>query len=434
MENIYKNLDGKKLLILGATRQHSEIVKESQSLGIKTYVADYYENSPAKKIADKSFLVSAIDVEKLVSICKEENIDGIFTGYNDMLLPYNQEICNILNKPFCGNKENINTCIDKELFKKSCVKSGVSIVPWISVNKENYLEKIDEIELPVVVKPADYSGSKGVYKCFKKEDLKSNIEEAFTYSKVGKVLIEKLMEVDKEFSVYYMIYNGVAYLSAMGDRYVKVTDPNIAPSGLGMLYPSVYLDEWIENMDEHIRKFISDNNMKDGFVFFQGFYDNGKFYIHETGYRLNGGYTYGIIEHFSGYNQMHQLIKYSLTGEMDVELLEKSNPYFDGFGMIVTISLTNGKISHIGGIDEIEKNSRLLKFNLLHAIGDEINVKGTTEQVLAYVLCATENKEKLDEIINLIKEKLVVLDENGNNMIMEIINPMKLKIKEKING
>lgn len=434
MKNIYEDLVNKKLFVLGATRQHSEIVKEAQSLGIKTYVADYYENSPAKKLADKSFLVSAIDVEKLVSICKEENIDGVFTGYNDMLLPYNQEICSILDKPFCGNRENINTCIDKELFKKACVKSGVPIVPWFSVNKENYLEKIDEIELPVVVKPADYSGSKGVYKCFKKEDLKFNIEEAFTYSKAGKVLIEKLMEVDKEFSVYYMIYNGVAYLSAMGDRYVKVTDPNIAPSGLGMLYPSVYLDEWIESMDGHVRKFISDNDMKDGFVFFQGFYDNGKFYIHETGYRLNGGYTYEIIEHFSGYNQMHQLIKYSLTGEMDVELLEKSNPYFDGLGMIVTISLKNGKISHISGIEEIEKNSGLLKFNLLHGLRDEINVRGTSEQVFAYVLCATENKEKLDEVINLIREKLVVLDENGENMIMEIINPMKLKIKEKING
>ncbi|MCI5997142.1 MAG: ATP-grasp domain-containing protein [Parvimonas sp.] len=430
----YSNLKDKKLLILGATRYQGEIVREAKKLGIKTYVADYYENSPAKKLADKSFLISVTETEQLEKLCKEEEIDGIFTGYSDMLTVQLQKICEKTNNYFCGNKENINTCIDKELFKKACIKSKVPIVPWLCVNKENYLEKIKEIETPVVVKPADYGGSKGVYKCFKKEDLKSYIEEAFTYSKVGKVLIEKLMEVDKEFSVYYMIYDGVAYLSAMGDRYVKVTDPNIAPSGLGMLYPSIYLDEWIENMDGHIRKFISDNDMKDGFVFFQGFYDNGKFYIHETGYRLNGGYTYGIIEHFSGYNQMHQLIKYSLTGEMDAELLEKSNPHFDGFGMIVTISLKNGKISHIGGIDEIEKNSGLLKFNLLHEVGDEINVRGTTEQVLAYVLCAAENKEKLDEVINLMREKLIVLDENGNNMIMEIVNPINLKVKEKING
>lgn len=430
----YSNLKDKKLLILGATRYQGEIVREAKKLGIKTYVADYYENSPAKKLADKSFLISVTETEQLERLCKEEEIDGIFTGYSDMLTVQLQKICERTGNYFCGNKENINTCIDKELFKKACIKSEVPIVPWLCVTKENYLEKIKETETPVVVKPADYGGSKGVYKCFKKEDLKSYIEEAFTYSKVGKVLIEKLMEVDKEFSVYYMIYNGVAYLSAMGDRYVKVTDPNIAPSGLGMLYPSIYLDEWIENMDGHIRKFISDNYMKDGFVFFQGFYDNGKFYIHETGYRLNGGYTYGIIEHFSGYNQMHQLIKYSLTGEMDVKLLEKSNPHFDGFGMIVTISLKNGKISHIGGIDEIEKNRELLKFNLLHQVGDEINVRGTTEQVLAYVLCAAENKEKLDEVINLMREKLVVLDENGDNMIMEIIDPRKLKVKEKING
>ncbi len=426
----YSNLKDKKLLILGATRYQEEIIKEAKSLKIKTYVVDYYKDSPAKKIADKSFLVSVTNMDALEKLCKDEKIDGIFTGYNDMLLVQLQKICQRTNNYFCGNEKNINVSIDKELFKKAAIKSNLPIVPWICVDKENYLEKIENIQMPVVVKPADYSGSKGVYKCFKKEDLKYYIEKSFTYSKRGKVLIEKLMQADNEFSVYYMVYNSVAYLTAMGDRYVKVTDPNIAPSGLGMLYPSVHLGKWIEHMDANVKNFILDNDMKNGFIFFQGFYDNGKFYIHEMGYRLNGGYTYAIVEHFCKYNQMHQLIKYSLTGKMDIDLLKNSNPYFNGFGMIVTISLKNGKISYIGGIDEIKKNNEILKFNLFYEVGDEINTKGTTEEVLAYILCASESKEKLDEIINLIKEKLVVLDENNNDMLMEIINPIKIKIKE----
>ena len=113
-------LKGKKLLLLGGVRQACEIVKEAHKLGVVVYVTDNRTDSPAKKIADYSFMVDATDVDAVVELCKEQQIDGVITGFVDMLLPYCQQICEKLGKPFWGDAENIDMCINKVLILAYC--------------------------------------------------------------------------------------------------------------------------------------------------------------------------------------------------------------------------------------------------------------------------------------------------------------------------
>ena len=424
-------LVNKKLLVFGGVSAESALVIRAKELGAYTFVADYREDSPAKAYADESLLVDVKETETLAGVCEQKKIDGIITGYNDYVLPYCQKLCERLNKPFCGNKENIEMCVDKEKFKRACEKAKVPVVPWLETDKEHYLQILDTVELPAVIKPADYSGSKGVYKCFDRKDLKGFIEKALAYSRAGKVLIEKLMDPYQEFSAYYMLYNGQAYLIAMGDRYINIIDPNIAPVGKGMLYPSVHLDEWIEKMDKKVQSFFSENEMQNGFVFLQGFYENGNLYLHEIGYRLNGGHTYDIIEHFCKYNQVDELLNYSLTGKMDEDELQKSDPYLHGgLGMIVTISIKPGKIRHIAGVEEIEKHAGVLSAHVFHKIGDELKAHGTTAQVFAYFLVGVDKREELEDVLDYIERTLEVVDENGNSMLREMIKMNDLRIKE----
>ena len=82
-----KQLEGKKLLLLGGVQPACQIVEEAHKMGVTVYVTDYLANSPAKAIADKSFMVNAMDVDAVVDLCKAEGIDGLITGYVDPLLP-----------------------------------------------------------------------------------------------------------------------------------------------------------------------------------------------------------------------------------------------------------------------------------------------------------------------------------------------------------
>ncbi len=419
-------LKGKKLLLLGGVRPACEIIREAQSMGVETFVTDYIEDSPAKKIAEHSYMVNALDVDGVAELCRKEKIDGVITGYVDMLLPYAQQICEKINRPFWGNAANIDMAINKEKFKSACEKSGVQVVPWKIANKDNYSEVLKEIVPPVVMKPVDNSGSRGVVKCYETAMLNECAQKALSYSKCGEILIEKAMDPHCEFSVYYMLNHGECYLTGMGDRYVNIADTEIAPVGQGMLFPSVHLSEWIEKMDGSVRKFFKDNEMNDGFIFVQGFYENHNYYVHEIGYRLNGGFSYKIIDYFSKYNQIKELIKFSLTGDMDKTEIQKSNPFFDGYGMIITATLKPGTICSVAGKEEIEKENGVLQFCQLHDVGEKLMSRGTTAQVFAYILCATKTKEEMQKLINLIQDKLIITGTDGSNILNPIIDPSRI--------
>lgn len=423
------NCRGKKLLLLGGVKPACEIINEAKRMGVETYVTDYLQDSPAKGIADHSFMTDATDVDAVAELCRRENIDGVITGYVDMLLPYCERICGKLGKPFWGDADNIEICINKERFKEACEASGVPVVPWRRANRDNFEEVIKTIGAPAVFKPVDNSGSRGVFKCFDTASMKECAEKALSYSKRGEILIEEAMDPYKEFSVYYMMDRGEYYLTGMGDRYINIIDENIAPIGQGMLFPSVYLDEWIRKMDPVMKKFFADNRMNNGFAFIQGFCRNGEFFIHEIGYRLNGGFSYKIVEHFSKYNQMRELISFALTGEMERSEVEKSDPFYDGYGMIITVSLKPGTITSVSGTEKIEALDGVLKLYQLHDIGEDLRSHGTTAQVFAYILCAVSTKEEMQEILRTVGRELKVADQNGASMLNELADPAKLNFR-----
>ena len=170
------------------------------------------------------------------------------------------------------------------------------------------------------------------------------------------------MNVHNEFSAYYMINHGKAILTGMGDRFVNIIDESIAPVGQGMQFPSKKLTLWCEKVDNAVQRFFSDNLMNEGFIFIQGFHEEENFYIHEIGYRLNGGFSYKIIEHFSEYNQVQELIRFSLTGSVDANEVNKSNPAFDGYGFILTFALQPGEIKEICGVDDAAKVKGVIDF------------------------------------------------------------------------
>ena len=180
------SLKGKRLLLMSGSAAACEIVREAKEMGVEVYATDYYKTSPVKRISDKSFMVSTADVDSVVNLCRQEHVDGIFSGYTDSVLPYMQQVAEKLNLPFWGSKENIDICIDKMKFKKACQKAGLKTIPCIKATQNDYAEKILQVRCPVVVKPVDNSGSRGVYKCFDNIKLKEYCEKALAFSQKKK--------------------------------------------------------------------------------------------------------------------------------------------------------------------------------------------------------------------------------------------------------
>lgn len=422
-----QDLKGRKLLMMGGSQDSCEIVNVAHQMGITVYETDWYEDSPAKKVVDKSFMVSTADVDAVVELCKKEGVDGIISGFTDSVLPYQQQVCEKLGFPFWGESQNIAMCIDKKLFKEACEKAGLPVVPYIRLNESNYERILPELKAPFVFKPVDNSGGRGVLKCYAEVDKKTLFEQSLSFSKCKEVLAEKLMDAEQEFSVYYMINDGQVYLNAMMDRIVLNSDTITVPITQGCFYPSSRLKQWKAEVDPYVRKFFEMNNMRNGYVFFQGFSDEGRLYVHEIGYRLNGAVAYKIVEHFSGFNQIEQMIRFTLTGKMDAVEVTKANPNFNGLGVILEAMLKEGVVGKYSGLDEVRKIDGVLGCIQFRHEGDRVSEMDTISHFFSDIFIVASSLEELGRIISEVAVCIKVSDTEGNNMLHPFLDVKRLE-------
>ena len=85
-----------------------EVANRAHELGIIVYVTDYLENSPAKKVADKSYNIDAMDVDALYEMAIAEKVDGVLVGVADILVPMYCKVCEALDLPCYATQQNVD--------------------------------------------------------------------------------------------------------------------------------------------------------------------------------------------------------------------------------------------------------------------------------------------------------------------------------------
>lgn len=184
----------KKLMLLGGSAQQLIAIKTARRLGYDTVLCDYLGDNPGQYIADRFYLVSTTDKEAVLNVAKEEGINGIIAYASDPAAPtaaYVAENMGLPTNPYASveilcSKDKFRTFLEQNGFNSPAAKSYSSI--------EKALKDKGNFRLPVIVKPVDSSGSKGVavlQGCYGWEEALSS---AFSYSRSHQVIIEEFIE------------------------------------------------------------------------------------------------------------------------------------------------------------------------------------------------------------------------------------------------
>ena len=198
-----QDLKEKKLLVLGAYDTEKEIISEAHLMGVYVIVTDNHENwddAPAKKVADEAWNISWSDIKTLSKKCIDEHVDGIMAGFSEKRIHCAQLLCEILNKPFYANGAKLDVIIDKILFKQACINSGVTVPKSYKYG--------DFVEYPVIVKPSDNGGSRGITVCYSQEEFIPAYQKALDASDNKSVVIEQYFVAD-ETMIYFTVHNGI---------------------------------------------------------------------------------------------------------------------------------------------------------------------------------------------------------------------------------
>lgn len=419
------NYTGKKLLILAGAAVHCKVVEAAKRMGIYTIVTDYLETSPAKELADEAWMLNITDVDGIVERCRKENVDGVLNFCIDPAQRPYQQICEKLNIPCYGNKEQFYIMTDKPSFKAFCQKVGVDIIPEYSIEAV----RNGEVEYPVFVKPTDSRGSRGQAVCWTKESALEAIEVACKESSDGNCVIEKFMADKQDFSMTYFVCNGEPYLIRTCDRYLGRIEDKLNKQCVGCIAPSKYSEFYLEKVHEKACQFIKELGITYGPVFMQGFVDEETIRFYDPGLRFPGGEYERLLMEATGVDLMSLLVEFALTGTIkDVSSLN------DGLWKLnrrytiqLPITARPGKIAKLNGLEEISRNPAVTTAFKRYEVGEVVPESGDVRQRVCEVALVIKQEESVKEAVEWVQSKLEVLDEQNENMLVSLVDPEVLK-------
>lgn len=418
-----KEFEGKKLLILGGNPETSALVQLANDMGIKTIVASYRANDDAKKYAWKSSMVDGFDVPGLIALAREEAVDGVLVGVADMLVPSYCKVCDALNLPCYATQQIVDVFAFKDVFKATCESYGIHGIPEYYLDAEIKPEDVAKIKFPVMIKPVDSSSGMGMTVVYSAKELPAAVEKALSVSSKKRFIVERYMDGVEDMGMYYTFKDGVCTASCIYDRYTTDEQPGLARVCLGGTYPSKHMDKYFSRMHKNALRMFKEIGIKNGVLMLSAFYENGEFYVYDTGFRLQGEAPHFIIKHIQGFDQREMLIRFALTGsEGDFDLEEKDDTLLRGKQAATIWFLSKaGKIAKIEGLDKLADDKRVITIVQRFKEGDEVKEEwiGTEKQVFARLYLCADNKEQMKDAINEYQKKVKVMDDNGNNLLLK---------------
>lgn len=417
-----REFEDKKLLILGGNPETTPLVEIANNMGIKTIVSSARHSDPAKKAAWKAYDIDGMDVSGLVALAHEEKVDGVLVGVADILVPAYCKVCEALDLPCYATQQIVDIFAFKDVFKATFERYGIHGIPEFYLDADMKREDLDKIIYPVMVKPVDNGGGVGMTVAYNEEELRKAVEIALAASNKKRFIVEKYMQCD-DMGMYYTFKDGYCSASCIYDRYTTDEQPGLSRVCLGGTYPSKHLDKYFERMHNNAVRMFKETGIENGVLMLSAFYENGEFYVYDTGFRLQGEAPHLLMKAIHGFDQREMLIRYALTGnEGNVNLKIDDDSRLHGkWAATLWFLLKQGKINKILGLNEINKDKRVIANIQRLYEGDIVQPEwiGNEKQVLTRIYLVCNNKTELADALKYYMDTVKVLDENGNNMVLK---------------
>lgn len=280
----------KKLMILGGSRYAIPVIETAHKLGLYTITADYLPDNIAHKYSDQYVNVSIIEKEKVLAVAKDIGIDGIISFACDPGVVTAAYVAENMNLPFQCSYKSASILQDKGLFRNFLTQNNFNVPHAKSyIDKNEPFADINFFTWPVIVKPVDSAGSKGVTKVNKPDELSDAIEIAIKESHNGHFIIEDFLTFEgyhssaDPFSV-----NGKLVFSTYSDQLFDKEAENPYTPAL-IIWPSSMKKEHQKYLDKEIQRLFTLLDMKTGIYNIESCVGvDGKPYIMEVSPRGGG--------------------------------------------------------------------------------------------------------------------------------------------------
>ena len=375
---------------------------------VEILLVDMSDKVKAIPYADRFLQISTMDKVAVLNAAKEEKIDYILTACGDQPLSTMAYVSNELGLPCYLTEDDVRDLTNKRYMKDKMVANGVPTARHIYIDK-NWDKKLPDFAYPLVVKPVDSNGSKGVKKVFTANELETSLKEAFNYSLSGDVIIEEFKSGEELSVDVYVEGTTAKLLSVTASKKIKTNEHSFTI--LQSYYPAPinYKEECVL---EIAQKIVDVWHLHDTPLLVQMIVNGDDYNVLEFSARMGGGSKYKLIEVLSGINIMKVYVEMVMGDKPHVEPKKPWNNAIMSY-----VYCYPGEYVLLVGLDELKKEGKILEYftyKMPHSIIEKSDT--SSDRVCGFLVvgdCENEVREKLQYA----NQHIAVLDGNGNDIM-----------------
>lgn len=396
----------KKLMLLGGIRYLLPVIKAAHDQGYYVITADYLPDNIAHKYSDEYVNVSIVDQEAVLKAAREKKIDGIMSFGVDPGVVSASYVQQQMGLPSFGPYESVCILQNKDRFRDFLSKHDFNVpkAKGYSSVKEAESDQ-DSFDYPVIVKPTDLAGSKGVTRVNNRNQLKKAVEHAIDKSLSGHIIIEDFIEKQgcSSDTDSFSVDGKLKFISFNSQRFdVNASNP-YTPAAYS--WPSTFTNEQEEYLTSEIQRLITLLGMKTNIYNIETrIGTDGKPYIMELTPRGGGNRLCEMLHYATGVDMITAMTRY-IVGD-SVPVIEQI-PYSGHWSEIILHADKEGVFDHL----DISKDmpAEIVEKDLWVKKGDKVNAfKGANDAIGTLVL-KFENENVMEESISDISSWLKVI-------------------------
>lgn len=359
----------KRVLMLGGSLAQVPSIKKAKEMGLYVITCDYLPNNPGHQFADEYYNVSTTDKEGVLEIAKTLHIDGVVCYASDPAAPTAAYVAESLGLPTSPYR-SVDILCNKYKFRKFLKEHGFCTPNVVSSKDfEELFHEVQQLKFPVIIKPVDSSGSKGVSILTKIEEFEEAFNAAKHFSRDGRIIVEECVEsigaplAGDAFSV-----NGKLAFWAFSDDHFDVNSNNpLAP--VSETYPYTKSKIMQQRIVDEINRLLYLLDMKTVAYNIEVRIDaNDSIYLMEVAPRNGGNGIPEVTKFATGVD----MIEYTIKAALGMDCTDLQQKEVDGFWSTYMVhSNKAGKFVRID-IDEEYKKNNYVAFETGFMPGDEV--------------------------------------------------------------
>ncbi len=387
----------KKIMLLGGLRYLKPVIDAAHKQGYYVITADYLPNNIAHKWSDEYCNVSIIDKEAVLREAQRLQIDGIMSFACDPGVVAASYVQNKMGLPSFGPFESVEILQNKDKFRAFLAKNGFNVPQAKGFDSvEAAMEEIYWYPWPVIVKPTDAAGSKGVTRVDRAEDLKPALEYAMEHSISGHIIVEEF--IDKQGcssdTDSFSEDGKLKFVSFCAQRFdAEATNP-YTPAAYS--WPSTFTKEQEEYLTSEIQRLITLLNLKTCVYNIEvRVAPNGKPYIMELTPRGGGNRLCEMLRYATGVDMITAITR-AMVGDPILEPIEQK-PYNGHWAEIILHADESGVFDHL----EISKDlpAEILEEDLWVENGDKVEGFEGANNAIGTLVLKFQTAEDLEKAI-----------------------------------